>query len=132
MAREGTSSTRYARPTPIQVCETYTNTTRGACLWIGDHARTATPRGLTPGWLTDDDKSNCGKQFVIKQGQKNVGGRVVDACSFDDGARVTTGQGCSAIYVTKVLYAELGGNVNDPNNYHPSGLSSTSSLTFGC
>ncbi|POW02508.1 hypothetical protein PSTT_11745 [Puccinia striiformis] len=79
---------------------------RGACLWIGDHARTATPRGLTPGWLTD----------VIKQGQKNVGGRVVDACSFDDGARVTTGQGCSAIYVTKVLYAELGGNVNDPNN----------------
>ncbi|KAA1094671.1 hypothetical protein PGT21_027956 [Puccinia graminis f. sp. tritici] len=99
------------------ICETYTNTTRGACLWIGDNPRTPTPKGLTPGWLTDDDKSNCGKQFIIKQGKKHVRGKIVDGCGFaDDGPPVTTAQGCSAIYVTKVLYTELGGNVDDKND----------------
>ncbi|KAH9462642.1 hypothetical protein MJO28_002594 [Puccinia striiformis f. sp. tritici] len=101
----------------VGICETYTNITRGGCLWIGDNPRTATPKGLTPGWLTDKDKSNCGKQFIIKQGHKHVRGKVVDGCGFgDDGPKVTTGQGCSAIYVTKVLYAELGGNIDDPKD----------------
>ncbi|KAH9445110.1 hypothetical protein MJO28_012802 [Puccinia striiformis f. sp. tritici] len=118
----GINSKGSGRPTrelsaDVGVCETYTNTTRGACLWIGDNARTATPHGLTPGWLTDNDKSNCGKHFIVKRGQKHCGGRIVDACSFvGDGAPLTTTQGCSAIYVTKALYTELGGNVDDPND----------------
>ena len=43
------------------------------------------------------------KKSLIKRGEYQATGTVVDSCSFADGEDMTVEQGCSSIYVTRAV-----------------------------
>ncbi|KAA1118977.1 hypothetical protein PGT21_012026 [Puccinia graminis f. sp. tritici] len=89
---------------------TYTDDTKGACLWGGLNSVEPVPQDQQPGWLTGANTKNCGKKFFINRGDHHATGTFVDSCSFAGAKKLTIEEGCSTIYVTLATYKDLGGD----------------------
>ncbi|KAH9822395.1 secreted protein [Melampsora americana] len=77
------------------------------CLWNG--AGHAAQTGYTSGWLTGDltGKSNCFKKIWVQANGQTAYGWVTDSCNISQGEALALDAGCSSIYLSDKMLADL-------------------------
>ncbi|PLW55113.1 hypothetical protein PCANC_05284 [Puccinia coronata f. sp. avenae] len=98
-----------------------TEKNHGVCLWNGvsqlqDPTKPGLPVDTYPGWLSGGNTQNCGRKVYINAPYRNTTyAPVLDGCKFGD--NLAEEDGCSTIWLTKILFRDLGGDEDRGSMY---------------
>ncbi|KAA1091660.1 hypothetical protein PGT21_036601 [Puccinia graminis f. sp. tritici] len=92
------------------------NTTEvaGVCLWTGERQSPEyTNKKFYPGWLNYEHPENCYRKIWLNpaksRGEAKYG-LVLDGCAFvEEGETISEDDGCATVWVTRLLFEQLGG-----------------------
>ncbi|KAA1106463.1 hypothetical protein PGT21_035294 [Puccinia graminis f. sp. tritici] len=110
LGKSSTIRTTWVKPGLGACGFTYTDDSKGACLWTGLNMDSPLPKGLSSGWLTGAHPKNCKRELFINRKDIRAEGRALDGCPFSDTKKLSIEEGCSTIWVTRATFIELGGD----------------------